>query len=117
MLEPDDFISVILGDETECGEKKPASKAVTTSKETNPVLTKLTAAAYPNPSAQSFILQWKGNDQPVKITVTDAMGRLIETKIGVKTSALQTGTNWKPGIYYAEFMQGNEKVVVKLVKQ
>ena len=117
MLEPDDFISVVLVDETECGEKTLVNKAASPSNGTNPVLMKLTASAYPNPSAQSFILQWKGNDQPVKITITDAMGRLIETKTGVKISAVQTSTNWKPGIYYAEFVQGNEKVVMKLVKQ
>jgi hypothetical protein len=109
MLELDDFLSVTMG-ESESDQITQAS-AVTTPKETSPV------SAYPNPSAQSFTLQWKGNGQPVKITITDAMGRLIETRTGFKTNALQIGADWKPGIYYAEVKQGNEKIVMKLVKQ
>ena len=109
MLEPDDFLSVTMG-ESESDQITQANKAVITSKETNRVLTKLTTMVYPNPSAQSFILQWKGNDQPVSITITDAMGRVIEKRTGLHSNgSIQTGNNFRSGIYYAELTQGTRQ--------
>ena len=116
MFEPDDFISVTMG-ESASDPITQAKKAIITSKETNQVLTKLTATVYPNPSAQSFILQWKGSDQPVSITITDALGRVIEKRTGLhSTGSMQTGNNFRSGVYYAEVIQGTAREVVQFIK-
>jgi uncharacterized membrane protein len=42
----------------------------------------------------------------------------MERKTNVAAnSLLQFGANYKPGIYYVEVVQGNEKAMVKLIKQ
>lgn len=78
----------------------------------------LTAKAFPNAFTEFINLQWSGSDKPATITITDAMGRLIEKRTGLAfTGTIQTGYHFPPGIYYAEIVQGNEKVVLKLVRQ
>jgi hypothetical protein len=48
----------------------------------------------------------------------DALGRILETKAGVPANTtLQLGHHYRPGVYYAEVVQGSERVVIKLVKQ
>jgi uncharacterized delta-60 repeat protein len=83
------------------------------------LLTKLSVTAQPNPSPTYFTLAVQGSiNNTLFIRVTDAAGRLIETKAGVAANTtLQLGHNYRPGIYYAEIIQGKERVVVKLVKQ
>jgi len=50
--------------------------------------------------------------------ISDAMSRLVKMKTGVApNSLLQIGHNYKPGVYYAEIIQGTSKSVVTLVKQ
>jgi uncharacterized delta-60 repeat protein len=89
----------------------------------NPVpeelLTKLHVTAQPNPSPTYFTLAVQGSSSSTSIIrVTDAAGRQIETKAGVAANTtLQLGHNYRPGIYYAEIIQGKERVVVRLVKQ
>lgn len=80
---------------------------------------KLVVTAMPNPSASAFTLQLQSaSSVPVNIRVMDITGRLIENKNGVAPNAkYRLGDNYVPGAYYAEVIQGNEKVVVKLVKQ
>ena len=43
---------------------------------------------------------------------------MIERKAGVAANGTLTlGDNYRPGIYYAEVVQQNQRVVVKLVKE
>lgn len=116
MFELDDFISVTAA-EGQSGQVTQGKKAEVGESTNGPRLRQLNAAVYPNPAAHSFVLQWQDNGQPVKISFTDATGRLIETKTAFKTNTLPAGAGWKPGLYYAEFLRGNERVVLKLVKQ
>lgn len=83
------------------------------------ILQKLSATARPNPSAGAFTLVLQSSDRsPVVIKVTDAAGRLVEAKAGITpNSTLQIGSNYRPGVYYAEVVQGSERVNLKLVKQ
>jgi uncharacterized delta-60 repeat protein len=79
---------------------------------------KLTAKAFPNAFTESINLQWSGSDKPVNITITDAMGRLVEKWTGLASAgAIQTGKHFVVGLYYAEIVQGTEKLVLKLIKQ
>jgi hypothetical protein len=78
----------------------------------------LSILATPNPSQQDFTLKISSNNnQVISLVILDASGRLIETiqKINPNTSLL-LGSNYNPGIYYAELRQGNHKKIIKLVK-
>ncbi|HEY1115312.1 MAG TPA: Calx-beta domain-containing protein [Chitinophagaceae bacterium] len=79
----------------------------------------LSVTARPNPSAGAFTLVLQGNDRsPVTIKVTDASGRLVDAKAGITpNSTLHIGSNYRPGVYHAEVVQGQERVNLKLVKQ
>lgn len=77
----------------------------------------LTAKAFPNAFTQSTNLQWSGSDKPVSITITDAMGILVEKRTGLASSGtLRTGYNFRQGVYFAEIVQGTERIMLKLVK-
>lgn len=78
----------------------------------------LSAQAFPNAFTDFINLQWSGSDKPVKITLTDVMGRLLEKKTGLPSSGtLKTGNNYPRGIYFAEIVQGTKKIVLKLIKK
>lgn len=79
----------------------------------------LTVKASPNPSANYFTLHISSPNLKDKVTVTimDALGRVVEVKTAAATTALQIGNIYRPGVYYAQAMQGSEKVTVKLIKQ
>ena len=78
----------------------------------------LSVEATPNPSASSFTLFTRGSRiRPIELRIVDAVGRLVETKRGVTSnSSIQIGTSYRPGVYYAEALQGDQKVTVRLVK-
>ena len=47
----------------------------------------------------------------------DATGKLFEMKGGVAPNgSIAVEHNWRPGMYYAEVVQGEQRVVVKLLK-
>jgi hypothetical protein len=79
----------------------------------------LTVKAMPNPFTTNFTLLLQSvNKSPATISITNAGGQLMERKTNVAAnSLLQFGANYKPGIYYVEVVQGNEKAMVKLIKQ
>jgi hypothetical protein len=79
---------------------------------------KLTVKALPNPSASHFTLQVSSSESREQITlrILDGVGRLVETKIIAAGSTLQVGSNYRPGTYFAQVVQGSEKVTVKLIK-
>jgi hypothetical protein len=79
---------------------------------------KLTVRALPNPSATYFTLVTQGNiNLPISILVYDISGRIIETKYGLPANySISIGHSYKPGLYYVEIIQGNQKQTLKLVK-
>jgi hypothetical protein len=79
---------------------------------------KLTVRVMPNPSATHFSLMLKSpkNDR-VTMRIIDLAGRVIEQKMNVAPNGTtQVGSTFFPGMYIAEFLQGNERVSVKLIK-
>ncbi|OQP42739.1 hypothetical protein A4H97_11275 [Niastella yeongjuensis] len=79
---------------------------------------KLTVKAFPNAFTEFINLQWSGSNKTVGITITDAMGRVVEKRTGLAPAGtLQTGNRLVAGVYFAEIVQGTEKIVLKLVKQ
>ncbi len=79
----------------------------------------LAVKAMPNPSRTYFTLQITGSvDKPASIRVLDAFGRTTDAKAGITANSTYSfGHHYRPGLYYAEVIQGNEKVTVKLIKQ
>lgn len=78
---------------------------------------KLKAKAFPNAFTEFTTLQWSGANTPVNITITDAMGRLVEKRTGLAASGnIRTGYQLRAGVYFAEIVQGAEKVVLRLIK-
>jgi hypothetical protein len=80
---------------------------------------KLTVKVLSNPSTTYFTLLLQSvSNSTVSIRISDASGKLIETKANVAVnSTLQLGNNYHPGVYYVVIVQGREKAVVKLIKQ
>jgi hypothetical protein len=79
----------------------------------------LTISAQPNPTTQYFTLVMNGGtDQPLTLRVTDVLGRMIETRRNIASGgSVRIGEQYRPGIYYAEVMQGSERKILKLIKQ
>jgi uncharacterized lipoprotein YddW (UPF0748 family) len=81
--------------------------------------TPVTLQANPNPSRNHFTLSLgSGSKEAVGIKVTDASGRTIERKSGIRpNTTLTIGAKYRPGVYYVEVIQGGVVQVVRLVKQ
>jgi len=80
---------------------------------------KLAVRVTPNPTASYFTLFTTSSDKSlIQLRVIDALGRVVETKKGlIANGSAQIGHAYRPGVYYLQAVQGNEKVTVKLVKQ
>jgi len=78
----------------------------------------LSLTAFPNPSRNYFTLQTSGNSyEKLSLRVTSQLGTIVETRTSIPAnSILQIGQNYPAGLYLAELMQGNERVVTRLVK-
>jgi Calx-beta domain/Secretion system C-terminal sorting domain len=110
MFEPDDMLTVALGEEMN-------NTKVRLVKEKDSISYELHVAAFPNPSNNYFTLQWKGKNQPVSINITDGVGRLVEKRSGLPgVGTIKVGNSLRPGIYYVQFTQATEKRIFKLVK-
>jgi hypothetical protein len=75
---------------------------------------------YPNPTANSFSLRLESenNVERVSIRVMDLYGKLVESRDGLApASTVRFGSNYRPGVYFAQVMQGNRKLIFKLVKE
>jgi hypothetical protein len=81
--------------------------------------TALTVTAMPNPSANYFTIHIKGENTPEKLSirVMDVLGRTIEQKQNLQAnSSIKIGSNYYPGIYIVEVVQGTIRQQIKLIK-
>ena len=76
------------------------------------------AKVYPNPSSNYFNLRLSSvSNESVKITVVDAMGRVIEQRNNIQANTtIQLGGGYQSGTYFVEVIQGNDRVVVRMAK-
>jgi hypothetical protein len=83
-----------------------------------PLEQKLSVQALPNPTMSYFTLLTKGSSKSsIELRVIDALGRVVESKKGLTANgSVQIGQGYRPGAYFVQAVQGNEKVMVKLVK-
>jgi hypothetical protein len=76
--------------------------------------------ATPNPSFSYFNLNITGNNASgvVNVKVTDVLGRVVEAKQNLAPGqTLRIGSEYKPGVYIVQVMQGDTVKQLKLVKQ
>ena len=78
----------------------------------------LNAEVYPNPFSTEFTLKiFSDNDYPCKIILRDITGRVLEQREAVSPgSEISFGNLLANGIYLAEVLQGDERVVLRVVK-
>ncbi len=79
----------------------------------------LKVLASPNPTSNYFRLDISTDKhERISLQVTDMMGRIIESRASVGAGeAIQFGSGYKPGVYFAQVAQGAKKVIVKVIKQ
>lgn len=73
--------------------------------------------AYPNPSGNYFRLNVQSpHTQQVRVVVWNTAGQLVKQYSTTPGQVLSIGSDWKPGVYFAEVIQGQSCKVVKLLK-
>ncbi|MDB5231875.1 MAG: hypothetical protein JWN76_2680 [Chitinophagaceae bacterium] len=79
----------------------------------------LSVKVSPNPSRSLFtLIVTTSKKTPVYVRIHDGAGRLVEGLDNVPVEApFRMGGKLIAGIYFAKVMQGNERVVVKVIKQ
>jgi hypothetical protein len=78
------------------------------------------AIAAPNPTTTSFTLRIESdnNTEKVNVRVVDLYGRVLELKNGVApNSVIRFGSTYRPGVYFTQIIQGDRKLVMRLVKE
>lgn len=75
-------------------------------------------SATPNPAAGPFVLVVKSNrNLPVTIKTIDVAGRVVETKRNAPANgSLSVGQSYLPGLYIVEAVQGEERVLLRVIK-
>ena len=79
----------------------------------------LKAVAMPNPSNTNFRVAIGGVNnvkEPVRIIVTDMMGRVVETRTTTAGQVILVGDRYKSGTYLLRLTQGNKTKQLKLAK-
>ena len=77
--------------------------------------------AYPNPSADYFMLKLQGlsyeASQKVEVNVFDLLGRQVYRKQGNKEDSYEFGQNFQVGVYLVTVKQGNNTASLKVIKK
>jgi hypothetical protein len=78
----------------------------------------LLAKALPNPSTTHFTVLLQGSkSETIDIRVVDIMGRVVEMRRKLPASGvIKLGHSYRPGIYFAEVIQGIQRTTLKLIK-
>jgi hypothetical protein len=110
---------------TPCAEPAPTtvsnaltSKAVVEGESKAATDEELKVTVMPNPSATYFTLKLESKyDAPVNMRVVDVLGRVVDNRMKLGSNAtVEVGHNYQSGTYFAEFIQGNRRKVVQLLK-
>jgi hypothetical protein len=95
------------------------TKAETGQQEVNSIYPSPVAKLWPNPSSNYFTLRpaENGNVETIQLRVFNINGQLVYETNGSSNKDYHFGEKFIPGIYMAEFIEGNNKKTFKLVKQ
>ncbi len=80
----------------------------------------LSVATAPNPSSSNFRFRIEStkHNEAINVQVTDISGKIVESRKGIMPKqTLEIGMRYQPGVYFAQVIQGTQKVVVKIIKQ
>ena len=79
----------------------------------------LTIKVSPNPAATYFKLTVNSGNvkDKISISIIDEVGRAVETRTAGAGQTLQLGDRYHAGVYFAQAIQGNKRVTLKLIKQ
>ncbi len=79
---------------------------------------KLTVTVAPNPSSTHFTFRLHSEDEtPVSIRIVNGTGQVLESANKVNANGtVQMGSKLINGMYFAEFMQGTDRQVIKVMK-
>ena len=80
---------------------------------------KLSVHIMPNPTSYYFTVAMKSlSNENVNVIISDITGKMIEQKTNIAANTtIQLGNHYRPGIYIAQFLQGTDKVTVRLIKE
>ena len=76
--------------------------------------------AFPNPTNSEFTIQLTNSERFGKliVRVMDLSGRIIEIKNSVQPNTnFKLGASYRPGIYIIEIQQGDQRKMLKVIKQ
>jgi hypothetical protein len=78
----------------------------------------LVVKALPNPAPNQFhVITASTSSQPISFKVTDVTGKVIETRSNLPANGMfYIGSNYAPGMYFLQVIQGRQSEVLKLVK-
>ncbi len=78
----------------------------------------LAVQVLPNPSTSVFtLLVSSQRTERIVVRVLDVQGRVLEQQISnAQSQSIKVGEGFRPGIYFAEIIQGNERKLIKLLK-
>jgi uncharacterized repeat protein (TIGR03803 family) len=78
----------------------------------------LNCSVAPNPASQYFNLQIaSSSDAKIEVNILDVSGRSVERLTAAGNRTLRLGENLKPGLYLVSVVQGDQKQVLKVIKQ
>jgi 5-methylthioadenosine/S-adenosylhomocysteine deaminase len=80
---------------------------------------KLTVTVLPNPSWKYFTLRTQSSSsEVVQLRVMDVLGKIVEARDGIMANTnFHIGSNFPPGIYLVEVVQGTERQMLKVIRQ
>ena len=78
----------------------------------------LSLQASPNPSATQFSLRVQGLRRgiPATLTISNAVGRVVEKKTISADGQYTLGEHYHTGVYYLQITQGKESITTKVIK-
>jgi hypothetical protein len=76
------------------------------------------ATVFPNPTADEFTIEMTGaQNEKVEVAVYDLFSRLVYSKKGETNETFNFGDKFPYGFYIIELRKGNEKIVLKVIKE
>jgi N-acetylneuraminic acid mutarotase len=86
--------------------------------ETETAVNGLSVHALPNPTSKYFTLNVRSNSkESITVRVVNITGQVIESRTVASNITLQVGSDYKPGSYFVQVVQGNDRKTLHLVKQ
>ncbi|HCF62969.1 MAG TPA: hypothetical protein DEU93_01340 [Chitinophagaceae bacterium] len=80
--------------------------------------TELNAQIFPNPSYDVFnIIARTNSNEKIQVIITDIQGRKLLGSNLLPNQPNTVGAGLKPGVYFAEIIQGSQRIIRKILKQ